>query len=255
MKKSGFLFKITLLFVLLSFFSSCDKENQVLQIQDQQIRQQAATEEEVSVNMVDLTYSFAELEEGDDNDENTEATLFPRRKRCFKFVYPIDIVFPDSSIVTVENGREFRDTVKAWFKDNPDAAGRPEIVFPVDVILKNGKTVTLHSQLELKKLIRKCKKIFKHHRRFKRCFKPVFPLTLKYPGGKTKEIYSAKELKKALSKWKHQHPFAKKHPVIEFPFDVKLLNGKIITIHNVDELKKLLLKCWKHNKNRKHGAG
>jgi hypothetical protein len=249
MKKLIFSFKILSLVLFIGLIASCNKENSDLQFTEDEM-----LNENFDFSMEDVTYSFAEMDQDQDLPDSPDATAEDGKPKCFTFVFPVEIMFPDSSVVTVNNREEFRNAVKTWRENNPDIQGRPMIVFPVDVTLKNGEVVTINSKEEFRKLIIKCKKHFKHPR-FKKCFKPEFPLTLVFPDETTLEVNSPQEMKDAIIEWRQNNPDAQGHPVIQFPFDVKLINGKTVTINNKEDLKRLLRKCRSIRKHHRKNKG
>ncbi len=247
MKKLIFSFKVLSLVLFIGLIASCNKDNTEFQVTDEE-----ALSDDFDLNMEDITYSFAEMTEEQDQFGLPETTEAQGKPKCFEFVYPIDIMFPDSSTITVNDNEEFRNAVKSWRENNPDVSGRPMIVFPVDVTLLNGNIITINSKQEFRKLLFKCKKHHKHPG-FKGCFKPVFPLTLVFPDGTTQEVNSPEDMKNAIVEWKQNNPDASGHPVIQMPFDVKLRNGKTVTINNKEDLKKLIRKCrYMRKHHRKH---
>ncbi len=249
MKKLIFSFKILSLVLFIGLIASCNKDNTELQVpaEDEMLS------EDFDLTMEDVTYSFAEMDQDQDLSDSPEAITEDGRSRCFDFVYPVIIMFPDSSVVTINSKDEFRDAVKTWRENNPGVPGRPMIQFPVEVILRNGEVKTINSKEEFKRLIFKCRKHDKKPK-FKQCFKPVLPLTLVFPDGTTQEVSTPEDMKNAITEWKENNPGVQGHFKIQFPFDVKLRNGKVVTIHNKEDLKKLLWKCRKmrrhHRKNR-----
>ena len=105
------------------------------------------------------------------NDTNEKRTR--RRHKCFEFVFPIDFIMPDDSSITL-NSKEDWTLIKTWYNENPDATERPELVFPVEITLKeDGSTQTLIDSDELKAVKNSCKK-----RKDKRkCFRLVLPVS------------------------------------------------------------------------------
>ena len=53
-------------------------------------------------------------------------------RECFELVYPVIYLMPDGSTITVENGADW-DPIKDWYDANPNAEGRPELQYPVDI--------------------------------------------------------------------------------------------------------------------------
>lgn len=248
MKKLIFSFKVLSLLLFVGLIASCNKDDG-----SQLVNEDEMLSERTDFSMEDLTYSFADMDVEGDIMGDPEAMPEGGKDRCFEFVYPIDIMMPDSSVVTVNSGEEFKDAVKTWRENNPGVQGRPHIVFPVDVTLKDGTVKTISSKEEFKELMKFCFKNKKHHPKFRPCFKPVFPLTIEYPDGTTVEYNSAEEMRTALQEWKQNNPDATDHPVIQFPFDVEFPNGDVVTVESKDDLKNLIKKCIKFRKHHKKG--
>ncbi|MEL6941397.1 MAG: hypothetical protein AAFO82_01910, partial [Bacteroidota bacterium] len=61
--------------------------------------------------------------------------------RCFTFVYPITLAFPDESTKEVESARQMQRALRAWRRDNRGSEERPRIVFPIQVELKADESI------------------------------------------------------------------------------------------------------------------
>ena len=84
----------------------------------------------------------------------------PRPHRtCFEIVYPIEIDFPDDApAVAVNSVAEFRQLLNEWRENNEGCIDRPEIVYPITVIMKRtGEEVVINNVDELKALHRSCR--------------------------------------------------------------------------------------------------
>ncbi len=81
----------------------------------------------------------------------------PHFGRCFKLIYPVTILFPDSTSQEVNSKEEMRNVLMEWKQNNPDSHKRPHISMPFDVETKNGKVITINNKEDLIKLMRKCK--------------------------------------------------------------------------------------------------
>ena len=80
-------------------------------------------------------------------------------KLCFKVEFPFSVMFPDSTIITL-NSKEDRKTlhkaIRTYKEAHPGEKFRPELVFPVTVTLEDGTSVTVNSKEELKALKDSC---------------------------------------------------------------------------------------------------
>ncbi|MEM7104616.1 MAG: hypothetical protein AAF502_15875 [Bacteroidota bacterium] len=79
-----------------------------------------------------------------------------RPMRCFDIVFPLTLQFPDGSTVTVNNRLEFKQTIRSWYADNPDAEQRPQLTFPFTVELEDGTQVALDDRGALQRLKEEC---------------------------------------------------------------------------------------------------
>jgi len=85
----------------------------------------------------------------DDKDENTD-------KDCFKMVFPLSYEMPDGAIITGENDDAINTDMKAWYEANSSSKEKPSLVYPVDVILKDGSTMTVNNESEMIQLKKDC---------------------------------------------------------------------------------------------------
>ncbi len=77
------------------------------------------------------------------------------KKRCFDFVYPITKIMPDGTEIIKED-RADRDAIKAWYETNTESEEKPTLKFPLDVIFKDGTTVTVNSIEEMMAIRKRC---------------------------------------------------------------------------------------------------
>ena len=78
-------------------------------------------------------------------------------KACFEIVFPINILFPDSTSAEVADRLALKTLIREWKGNNPDVAARPEIVFPINVEMEDGTIVPVNNLEELKALRGSCK--------------------------------------------------------------------------------------------------
>ncbi len=76
---------------------------------------------------------------------------------CFTIVFPVTVIFPDNSQVTVNSPQEYRQAIHAWKENNPNTPGRPTYAFPLTVTLRDGTQVTVNSIEELRALKEACR--------------------------------------------------------------------------------------------------
>ena len=68
---------------------------------------------------------------------------------------------PDGISVSVNNKEEIKSSLKSWYDANPDSKEKPELVFPVDVIVKSKdveEIVTISSKEEMQEFRKKFKR-------------------------------------------------------------------------------------------------
>lgn len=150
------------------------------------------------------------------------------RSKCFEFVYPIVLIMPDDSSITL-NSKEDWSLKKDWYDANPDATERPELVFPVDITLEDGTVQTLIDSDELSEVKDSCRK----GRNKRKCFKLVLPVTFTMADGSEIEVTERADFK-LLREWKKANPDATEKPAINFPVDIEYRDDTVETIADAD---------------------
>jgi hypothetical protein len=79
------------------------------------------------------------------------------RNECFKLLYPVTYIMPDSSSITGNDKEEIGTAIKSWYEANPDSRERPALQYPVDVIFEDGTTATIANDEEMQSIIAGCK--------------------------------------------------------------------------------------------------
>jgi len=148
------------------------------------------------------------------------------RSKCFEFVYPIVLIMPDNSSITL-NSKEDWSLKKAWYQENPDVTERPELVFPVDITLEDGTIQTLIDSDELKAVKDSCKK----GKDKRKCFKLVLPVSFTMEDASVIEVTERAGFK-LLREWKKANPDSTVKPAINFPVDIKYKDGTTETIED-----------------------
>lgn len=171
---------------------------------------------------------------------------------CYELVFPISIVFSDSTTVEVNDYEELKDAIQDW-KNNNDVtpADRPHFVFPIEVLNEDGEIITVEDKAALKVLAKDCrkawfvkKKIKKHRHRCGLCFKFVFPVEIELPDGTIKEANSYKKIIHIVRNWKKNNPDSTDRPHLVFPIEVEMKeDGSIVTVNSPEELKDLRETC------------
>lgn len=77
------------------------------------------------------------------------------KDKCFELVLPVTVSLADSSMVIIETPEDWQK-VKEWCDANPEAEGKPALVFPVEIIYADGTSQTVNSQEEMDVLKEDC---------------------------------------------------------------------------------------------------
>ena len=162
-----------------------------------------------------------------------------RRNKCFEFVYPIDLIMPDNSSITL-NSKEDWSLKKAWYEANPDATERPELVFPVDVTLEDGTVQTLIDSDELKAVKDSCKK----GKDKRKCFKLVLPVSFTMPDATVINVAERADFK-LLREWHKANPTIKEKGSLNYPVDIFYRDQTTVTINDETEMEAAKQGCKK----------
>ena len=93
--------------------------------------------------------------------ENYMAEKKDKKPHPFRFVFPVSYIMPDGTSVTANNKEEIKSSLKSWYDANPDSKEKPELLFPLDVIVKSKdgeEIVTISSKEEMQELRKKFKR-------------------------------------------------------------------------------------------------
>ena len=159
---------------------------------------------------------------------------------------------PDGISVTVNNKEEIKSSLKSWYDANPDSKEKPDLVFPVDVIIKSKggeETFTISSKEEMDELRKKFK------RKKSKPFELVFPISFTMPDGTIISGEDHKEIKGLMKDWYDANPDSKEKPDLVFPVDViiKSKDGEeTLTISSKEEMEELRKK-FKREKPKNRG--
>ncbi len=212
-------------------------------------------------NTGDFTENFV-----DQSVFTVQAEANAGRGGCLEFVFPIDIIFPDGTTEDVADYETMRAELRTWFEENGEGLARPgrgrdgrdsidfsqlpTLDFPVEVITRNGETISIDNRQELFQLKRQCHRAFdRHHRghRGDKCFKLVFPVTIDFPYDTSEEVTDRKALKMALRAWKEANPDSDKRPMLQFPITVELQDGTTQVVGSKKDLQALKEACADDN--------
>lgn len=153
-----------------------------------------------------------------------------KRNKCFEFVFPIDFIMPDDSSITLNSQDEW-SLIKDWYISNPDATVRPELVFPVNITLKeDGSTQTLIDSDELKTVKDSCRK----GKDKRKCFKLVLPVSFTMPDASIIDVNERVDFK-LVRQWHKDNPDATEKGSLNFPIDIEYKDGTVATVNDQTE--------------------
>lgn len=150
------------------------------------------------------------------------------RKKCFEFVFPIVLIMPDNSSITL-NSKEDWTLKKDWYKANPGIKERPELIFPVDITLEDGTIQTLIDTDDLRAVKDSCKK----GKDKRKCFKLVLPVSFTMEDASVIEVTKRADFK-LLREWKKANPDATVKPALNFPVEIKYRDKTTATIADLE---------------------
>ena len=180
----------------------------------------------------------------------TDATLDLRdatndtSDRCFTFVFPVTVVWPDGTSATFETQEAFVEGIMTWREANPGARVLPNVQLPVDVTLADGSTRTISTAAQLRELQVSCglERMGKGHRILD-CYKPVFPFTLIFPDSSTQTVNDREEMQTAIADWRAANPTTQGSVHIQFPYDVRLSDSTLVTVYSKEDIEAIAADC------------
>lgn len=162
------------------------------------------------------------------DDDNTERRA--KRRRCFEYVFPIDLLMPDESILTLNNNTEW-PLVREWYKSNSGVKKLPSLSFPVNVKLKDGTIQTLLDRTELTEV----KALCNLNQNNGKCFELKLPVSFTMPDSTIIVVNKRTDYIK-IRRWHLVHPRALKKSTINFPINIIFKDGSEKEIANTTEL-------------------
>lgn len=171
---------------------------------------------------------------------------------CFEIIFPVTVVFADSTTQEVASYAEMKAAFKAWRENNPEVKGRPKIQFPYSVTTEDGTIVEITSAEDLRALIAGCVQDGGGSGHGpgkgghgpgkgghgKPCFTINFPVTVTTDSVEVvlADQAALKELLKSL-----KGTGTKPHFV--FPITITLEDGTVQTVSSAEELKAIKEAC------------
>lgn len=172
--------------------------------------------------------------------------------RCFDLVFPITLLMPDSSAITLDSAAD-RSLVRDWYVSNPEIKERPQHQFPFQVVMDDS-LLTISDQDDLSSLKESCREYRRQHhddRRGAKCFKFVLPVTFTMPDGSSLTVNEEEDFKH-LRAWRDENPDAEEKPQLSFPVTIIYPDETEIEIASHEELVQARQEC---SDNRKPGRG
>jgi len=156
-------------------------------------------------------------------------------RECFELVLPVSFVMPDGSTITVENDSGWVN-LRSWYETNPDAEGRPELQYPVDILF-DDETVTINNAEEMNMVKREC---WEYEDEGRECFGLVYPVTFIMPDGSSIVVATDDEDGwQEVKNWYDANPESEERPTLQYPVDIiyRTIDGdSTVTINNEEEM-------------------
>ena len=157
---------------------------------------------------------------------------------CFSVVFPIDIEFPDGSIVTAADAAAVLAAIRTWRDANPGRLNprqRPRVVFPVDVVLNDGTVETIDSRGGFRALLASCRPD-----QFP-CYRLSYPVSIDFDGT-VRSFDNITDRIAAMEAYRQANPNGPR-PQLVFPLDVVDSDGEITTVASLQMLRRLQVAC------------
>ncbi|MDF1694965.1 MAG: hypothetical protein P1U56_04000 [Saprospiraceae bacterium] len=171
------------------------------------------------------------------------------KRHCLEFIFPVSIEFVDGTSAEVTDYQNLHQTVRAWFEENEvekSKENRPQLIFPLQVLNKEGEIIDVASEDELKELKSECPKIGKGKKGKKgkgfKCFSLVFPVTVTIDG--TDQTFEDRmALKTAIRTYKMEAGEDFERPTLVFPVTIQYEDETQVEVADQDELQALKEAC------------
>lgn len=216
------------LFLLLVFFSACQKE-------DIEIGSEA---DPVVLAKYDPIQSSLPLQDSNLNE-------------CFLIQYPIQGTTVLGEAVELTNDAELEKFLEEWEaeEERTDSELEPLIAFPFSVTLADGSIETIASYLDFDELLDTCEDDEhdcddEDDHEFAECFEFVFPVTLVLPDGFSVGIDSLPMLEEEVDAWYDANPEAEDEDFsFEYPITVEFEDESTEEILSNEDLERIEEQC------------
>ena len=112
------------------------------------------------------------------------------------------------------------------------------MVFPVDIVLKDGIVQTLLNSDELKDVKRACKE----NKDKRKCFRLLLPVSFTMPDASVIAVNEKADFE-LVKEWYIDNPTAEEKGVLNFPVDIIYKDETTATISNADEMLAAKVAC------------
>lgn len=162
---------------------------------------------------------------------------------CFTVVFPVGVVFPDGSTVSVDSKEALKDSIRAYYAVNDRVRGeRPQFAYPIQVQLADGSVETVESRRGLFELLRECRPDAVP------CYSLVYPIELVL-GDSLVSVADAQELRTAIGRYLRANPQGPR-PQMVFPVQAEGPDGNLLELTSIDQLRRLRRACRQDRRDR-----
>jgi len=167
---------------------------------------------------------------------------------CLEFIFPISIQFVDESTAEVTDYENLHETIVNWFETNDvekNRENKPQLIFPIQVMNQDGEIVDVESRDALRELKKECPRTGKckgkKGKGFK-CFSLVFPVTVTIDGTDT-TFEDKASLKAAIRAYKEEAGDEAERPTLVFPVTIEYDDETQVEVASQEELQALKEDC------------
>lgn len=225
-KISKFLF---LFIIAAALLSSCTKEE--ISVDDYTLDNTHNSNDSIPDNYSD------DDDDCDDHDDLYELT------DCLDFVFPITVIFPDTTESTFLDENKLEDALEDWYDANPDSSSLPVLAYPLEVILDDDSRITINSFEELQAAVIECEvRDFMDDYVSTDCFTVTWPISFVLPDSTSHSVNNVEEALSIFLPFYTEHPMADE-PDLIFPIEVTMNNGTLVTVNTYGILDDLEDSC------------
>jgi hypothetical protein len=172
---------------------------------------------------------------------------------CYEFVFPITLMFRDSTTATVASYEEMKQAIREWYEMNggrPNRHHRPVVVMPFQLINEAGEVITVETQEQLDELKALCGPRPGgpggpgNHGNHGPCYTLVFPLTIQFADSTQVTVATPEEFRAAVHEWKQANPGQHAHPAFVYPITVTIsADSSQVVVNSQEELRAIKAAC------------